>query len=112
MDRHVVLVQMLDGAFDWAIPFKTEIAVAGLHRQTRDLGGADALAVDVELLVTEAISPANRALHQLGAHDVAIEGVGAIPVGDMDDAVVELGGNSHRYTPSFLPTRSATARRS
>src|SRR6185312_970144 len=60
----------------------------------------------------EPIGPADRPLHQLGAHHVAVERVGALPVEHMDHAMIELGRNSHRYTPSFLPTRSATTRRS
>src|SRR5215213_3789954 len=120
VDRDVVVLQMRNGVLDRTRPLKAQIAVAGLHRQARHLGRADALAVDVELLIAEAVGPADWPLHQLRAHHIAVEGIGPLPVRDMDDAVIEICGNSHPElsyppsvldTPSVLPTRSATTRR-
>ncbi len=54
--------------------------------------------VDGDLLVAEAVGPkASRQPDELGAHDVAPEAVGRIPVGHADGAVVEGdGGHSSR----------------
>ena len=50
----------------------------------------DAGAVAVELGVAEAIGPAVVLPDQLGTQHVAVERVGALPIRDVDDAMIEL----------------------
>jgi hypothetical protein len=53
--------------------------------------------VDVQPLVAEGVrEPAVLERDDLGAEDVAVEGVRAIPVADSDDDVVELEPQSSR----------------
>jgi hypothetical protein len=74
-------------------PDQAEVGHAGRGGDARDGRRVHARAVDVEHDVAEAVAPAARAvlgqLDQLGAADVAVEGVGALPVRDGDHHVVE-----------------------
>src|SRR5258708_12711 len=100
MDRHVAVAEMRDGLCDGAFPFKTQVAVAGLDRQPRHLGGCEAWAMQVELSIAEPVAPSRRPSHQLGSQHVAIEGVRALPVGHVDDAMVELDWQCHERSRS------------
>src|SRR5690242_2074654 len=82
---------MRDRLLDRAVPFETEIAVAGLHRQPRHLRRMDAGPMHVELAVAEAVGKAHRAGDQLGTHNLDVKFVRARPVRDMDDAVIQAG---------------------
>src|SRR5271169_4800456 len=86
---------MRDSAFDWPLPFEAEIAVAGLHRQSSYFCRFHAGPMHVELLVAEAVGKADRTRHQFGAHHLRIEFVRALPLRDMDYAVIELGRHRH-----------------
>src|SRR5262245_62524354 len=94
---------MRDGVRDRAFPFEAEVAVARLHRQPRHLGGREARAMQIELGVAEPVAPSRWPPHQLRPKHIAIERVGTLPVGDMDDAVVELDRQCHE-----LPACDAT----
>src|SRR5258708_36385871 len=86
---------MRDGIGDRAFPFETDVAIAGLHRQPGHDHAAHAGSVKIELGIAEPIGKKLSARHHLGAHHVAVEGIGPLPVGDMDDAVVEFDGKGH-----------------
>src|SRR5262249_3161110 len=95
MDRHLAAVEMRNGAGKRAFPFKAQVAVAGLHWQPRHFGRCKARAVQVELGVAEPVAPSRRPPHQLGPQHVAIEGVRALPVRYVNDAMVELDWQCH-----------------
>jgi hypothetical protein len=103
MDRNPAALEMADRVGNRTGPFETEIAVAGLHRQPRHLGGMKARAMQVELRRTEAVGPALRTANELGAEHVAIERVRALPIGDVHDAVIEGDGKHHRSSPGGAP---------
>src|SRR5262245_20061705 len=98
LDRDLMLVQVLDGALDRAVPAETDVAVARAHAVPRDWVRVDAGAVDIELLVVEGavreslgavagpepVREAGPAGDDLGADDVRVEPVRALPVGDRD----------------------------
>src|SRR5262245_28487961 len=90
---------MRDRILDRPGPLETEIAVAGLHREPRHLRGMEAWPMQVELRGAEAIGPAGRALHQLGAEHAAVERIGALPVRNMHDAMVKCDRKRHRSSP-------------
>jgi hypothetical protein len=48
--------------------------------------------MDVELPVAETVGVADRALDQFRAQHLGVEGVRALPVGDVNDAMIELYG--------------------
>ena len=81
-------------ALDGALPFEAKIAIAGLHRQARNFSGLHARPVNVELLVAETIGPTGRSLHQFGAHDLAVELVRSVPIGDVNHAMIKLRRHS------------------
>src|SRR5581483_9540054 len=90
LDGDAVRGEMRGGGLDMSWPFEARVAVAGRHRQPRHRVGMDSGPVAIELRVAEAIGPAVALPDQLGAQHVAIEGIGAHPVGDVDDAVVQF----------------------
>src|SRR5579883_63272 len=135
-DLDAVALQVRDSVGDRTSPLEAEVAVARLHRQPRHLGRLDARPVHVELLVAEPVREAGGPRYQLGAEHVAIERIRALPLGDMDDTVIEprrqchdLGHDVHplsrisrpfsrsqvrffsvsRLSCSFLPRASATS---
>src|SRR4051812_44475325 len=85
---------MLDGALDRAVPAEADVTVAGADAVAGDRVRVETGAVDVELLLAEPVGEAGAAGHDVGADDVAVERVRALPVGDGDDEVVERG---HRF---------------
>src|ERR1700727_1541653 len=90
---------MFDGVLDWAVPLKTQIAVAGRNRDLGE-GGADrAGTVDVELLGAEAVCPrAIAAVDELGTEHVSVERGRDRPVRYVNHAVIELAEQAgHRY---------------
>src|SRR4051812_13831891 len=89
LDLDAVLAQMLRGVLDRAVPGPAQVAPAGRDRDARDRRRVDARAVQVELRVAEAVAEPVADRHDLGAQHVAVERVGALPVGDVDDTVVE-----------------------
>src|SRR5204862_8112287 len=67
--------------------------------------------VDVELLRAEPVCEAARVeLDELGAQDVAVEGVRALPVGDGDHDVVECGRYSHSIVEGGFDEMSSATR--
>src|SRR5262245_27018275 len=95
--------EMRDCAFDRALPFETQIAVARLYRQPRDLSRLHPRSVHIELFVAKSIGPADRPADQLRAHHLAVEPVGPVPIGDMNDAMIECDG-WHVLDPEALIT--------
>jgi hypothetical protein len=91
---------MLHRIRDRTVPFEAEVAVAGLNRQPRHLGGMKAGPVQIELRGAEAVGPTLRAANELGAEHVVVERVRALPVGHMHDAVIERDRQRHRPPPS------------
>jgi hypothetical protein len=49
----------------------------------------------IELLVAEPIGVAGRPRDQFGAQYRRVERVRALPIADMNDTMVEFGGNGH-----------------
>src|SRR3954451_5326691 len=97
---------MLDCSLDPAVRAEAAVAVAGADSTLRDRVRVHAGAVDVELLVAEAVREAGAAADDLGADDVAIERVRALPVGDRDDEVVERGHRLRVTGPGRSRSRS------
>ena len=105
---------MLHGLLDRAGPDEAEVGVPGTHRLGRDQAADIRVgAVDVQPLVAEGIGkPAVLERDDLGAEDVAVEGVRAIPVADRDDDVVEREPQSSRSqysTPLSRRTMTSSA---
>jgi hypothetical protein len=98
LDLYLVGAQVLHGLLDRAGPDEAEVAVPGTHRLGRDQAADIRVgAVDVQPLVAEGIGePAVLERDDLGAEDVAVEGVRATPVADRDDDVVERELQSSR----------------
>src|SRR4029077_10800449 len=80
---------------DRPLPFEAKVRVAGLHREARDLDRGEARAMQIELGVAEAIGKAARPRDQLCAEHLVVERVRALPVGNMDDAVIKLDRQCH-----------------
>src|SRR5262249_18338637 len=80
---------------DRSAPFKTQIAIARRHWNAGDFGRPHARPMDVKLLVAEPISVAGRPRDQFNAQDHRVEYVRALPIADMNDAVVEFGRDGH-----------------
>src|SRR3954451_17179355 len=97
---------MLDRSLDRAVPAEADVAVAGANAILRDRVRGHAGAMDVELLVAEAVREARGPGHDLGADDVAVERVRALPVGDRDDEVVERGHRLRVTGPGRSRSRS------
>src|SRR6185437_2808711 len=74
--------------------------VARLHWQPCHFRRLYAGAVDIELLVAEPVSPADRPRHQFSAHDVAVKPVGALPVRHVNHTVIEPRRDHHCFTLS------------
>jgi hypothetical protein len=61
--------------------------------------------IDTGSSVAEAIRIADRSCHQFSAHDPCVEIVGTFPIGDVNDAVIELCRDGHsiaRSKPHFI----------
>src|SRR5215204_212656 len=106
LDPHAMALEVLHRLLDRSLPDEAEVRVAGTDRVSGKGRGRVAGAVHVQLLIAEAVVAAGsaRARDQLGAEDGAGEGVGAVPVGDRDHAVVEPNG--HR---SMVQARQASS---
>jgi hypothetical protein len=74
-----------------SLPFKAQIAVAGLDRQTRNFGWLYTRTVDIELLVTKPVGPPMRPLYELSSNNFFVELIGPNPIGNVDYAVIEPG---------------------
>lgn len=83
--------QVLDGLLDRAGPHEAEVAVPWAHRLTRDeVADVGPRTVDVQALVADHVREAVLSEpDDVGAEDVAVEGVRPLAVGDRDDRVVE-----------------------
>ena len=83
-------VKVGDGCLDRASPDEAQVGIPRTHPLPRDRERHGARAVDVQLLRAESVREAALVeLDELGAEDVAVEGVRALPLGDGDDDVVE-----------------------
>jgi hypothetical protein len=78
------------------VPFETQIAVAGLHRQPRDLSRLYARAMHVELSVAETVCKTNGPCDEFGTHHLDVKLVRALPFADVNDAVIEAARYRHR----------------
>src|SRR5262245_14672304 len=83
-------LEMRDCAFNWTLPFEAKIAVARLYRQPRNLSRLHPRPVHIELLVAKSISPADRPPDQFRTHNLAVEPVRTVPIGDMNDTMIEF----------------------
>src|SRR3712207_1644437 len=91
LDLYAVTFQVLPCLVDRPRPLEAQIAVARLYGELRDRNGGNAGAMQVELLVSESVRPtAVPSPDQLRAQHVTVERVGDLPVGDVDDAVIQL----------------------
>src|SRR6516162_10258070 len=89
LDRYPAAPEVRDRVGNGSIPFEAQIAVPRLDRQARHFGRMHAWSMQIELRRAEAVCPSLPAANEFGAQHVAIEGVRALPVGDMHDAVIE-----------------------
>ena len=94
---NAVLLQMRYRVVNRSLPFKTKIAVAGLDRQTRNFSRLYTRSVHIELLVTKSVGPTVRPLHKFGSYYFFVEFIGPVPVGDGNDAMVDVQTRRHRY---------------
>ena len=104
LHRDAMAREVRDRAIDGTGPFEAEIAVPRRDRDPRDRGRPDLRCVHVQLLLTDAIEGPPVALDHLRTDDVAIERVGAAPVGHRDDDMVEArahGRSLRRRHPTF-----------
>src|SRR5262249_18290327 len=82
---------------NWSAPFKTQIAISRRHRNAGDFGRPHARPMDVKLLVAEPIDVTGRPRDQFGAQYGRVERVRALPVADMNDAMIEFDGDRHTF---------------
>src|SRR5215470_13684385 len=80
---------------DRSAPFKTQIAIARRYRDARDFGRPHSRPMDVKLFVAEPISVAGRPRDQFGTQYRCVERVRALPIADMNDAMIEFGRDGH-----------------
>src|SRR5262249_10414830 len=92
VDRDTAALKVDDGVGNRPVPLEAEVAVAWLHWKPRHLGGMKARSMQIELRTAEPVGPPLRAPNELGAEHIAVERVRALPVRDMDHAVVERDG--------------------
>lgn len=89
LDRNATALEMSDRLSDRPGPDEAQVAVAGLDRLRR-VQSLEAGPVDVQLPVPEpVVTEPVVLLIDLGAEDVAVERIRALPVGDGDYAVVD-----------------------
>jgi hypothetical protein len=93
-----VALEVCDCLLDRPRPNKAQIAVAGCDRHRRT-EAVEAGTVHVQLPVAEPVAAGPLvALLDLGAEDVAVEGVRPLPVRHGDDAVVDPQAEAQRAT--------------
>jgi hypothetical protein len=86
---------------------KHRFAVPRRHQDPRNGMRVHARAVDVQLLCPKPVRPrAATAVYEFRAEHVSVERVGAIPVGDVDDAVIKLRRRAHGAYRSSSRCRS------
>jgi hypothetical protein len=81
---------MYKRAIDRFAPHETNIAVTGLHGKARNRIGRKSWPVTVQLYVAEPVGIALTALDHLHPEDARIKVIRPLPIGDMDDAMIEL----------------------
>src|SRR5690349_24718443 len=84
---------------DRSNPFKAQVAIARRDGQARHLGRPNTRSMDIELLVAEAIGVPRRSRYQFGTQNGRIESVRALPIADMNDAMVKFGRKGHVVDP-------------
>jgi hypothetical protein len=89
-DRHLERGEVRYGDFDQARPFEAEVAAASWNWNPRVRLARLARTMHIQLFAPKAIRPTIWESNQLCSQDVAIKAIGALPVGDGDDTVVEL----------------------
>src|SRR5262245_61018454 len=92
VDRDTATLKVGDGVGNRPAPLEAEVAVARLDRKPRHLGRMKARSMQIELRGAEPIGPRLRAPNELGAEQIAVERVRALPVRDVHHAVVERDG--------------------
>src|ERR1700730_18420439 len=83
-DRDLMALEMIDRVGDRPLPLEADVAVPGLHRQARHDHAAHAGPMEIELGIAEPIGIEGTAWHHFGADHIAVERVGALPIGHMD----------------------------
>src|SRR6202047_356224 len=102
-------IKMRHGLADRSRPFKAKVTVPRLDRQAGDLGRPHSRPMQIELDRAETIGPALAAGNQLGAKHIAIESIGALPVGDVHHAMIEGDGQRHMFNPLLAAAGRARA---
>jgi len=87
---------MRDRRGNRAVPLEAEVAVPWSDRSARDHRRPHARTVHVELLGADSVGDSAIDLHDLGAQDVAIEGIRTLELGDRDHDVVETHARTIR----------------
>src|SRR5262249_5075126 len=95
VDRDPAALKVGDGVRNRPVPLEAEIAVAGLDRKPRHLGRMKAGPMQIELRRAEPVGPPLPTPNELGAEHITVARVRALPVRDMDRAVVECEGQWH-----------------
>jgi hypothetical protein len=89
-DCDAMTPQMPDGIFDRPRPFEAQVASTWRNRKPCDRSGRQSGTVNIELCLSKAINPGRSSRHHLRPKDIMVEGVGSLPVRDVDNAVIEL----------------------
>src|SRR5947209_2772407 len=90
--RSLLLFQMRNRALDRPRPDKADVAVSGLHGQSRHGICLKARSMAIQLHVTKTIRVTLTALDHTHSEHARVEIVRARPIGDVDDAVIEFDG--------------------
>jgi len=89
-DCDAMTPQMPDGIFDRPRPFEAQVASTWRNRKPCDRSRRRSGTVNIELCLSKAINPGRSGRHHLRPKDIMVEGVGSLPVRDVDNAVIEL----------------------
>jgi hypothetical protein len=102
LDLDVVLAEVRGRALDRSRPFEAEVAVSRRYRDPSDGIAVCSRTVHVELLSPESIGPrAGASVDQFRPEHIAVEDVRSLPIGHVDDAMVEL--REHVNIVSAIP---------
>lgn len=104
LDRYALRLKVRNRFLDRPWPLKTQITAASRDRNPCVRIARLSRAMHVQLLVSKTIGPPVRKRDKLGAKNVAIETIRALPVGDRDDAVIKL--RLHRFRLTLQMSRS------
>lgn len=102
LDRDTVLLEVQYRLRDWTLPTEAKIAAAGWYGDAGNRMRADAGAMNVQLLVPQPVGAAFSDSNEFSIEHVVVEGVGPIPIRDVDDRMVERDATRGHLRHSLL----------